>query len=143
MHLRIGLVVLCLLNFSDLSGFSCFGIFIFIECEAHLFELIIALDIDLPSADSCSKSYILTFTSDCKRQLLFRYDCCSSLFVLVDINTLNDCRSQHIADQTVQAIAERDGIFVILTVEGGFQRYFHRGVSDWNRALIFWFTLGM
>ena len=39
--------------------------------------------------------------------------------------------------------AQKNTYSLWFTVEGGFQRYFHRGVSDWNRALIFGFTLGI
>ena len=111
MHLRIGLVVLCLLNFSDLSGFFYIGIFIFVECEAHLLELVVALDVDLPSADSCSESYVLTFAADSKRQLLLRYYCSCRLLFFIYVNAFNDRRSQHVADENCRVLVPDDDIY--------------------------------
>ncbi len=39
--------------------------------------------------------------------------------------------------------AKRNNYALWITVEGGFQRYFNRGVSDWNKMLILGFVLGI
>lgn len=39
--------------------------------------------------------------------------------------------------------ADKSTYSLWITLEGGFQRYFNRGVSGWNRALILGFTLGV
>ena len=39
--------------------------------------------------------------------------------------------------------AQKNTYSLWFTVEGGFQRYFNRGVPDWSKSLIFGFTLGV
>ena len=70
-----------------------------------------ALDIDLPSADSSRKSYILAFLADCQGKLVVWYDDDRRLFVLIWNDDLLDlCRAEDACDQHLRVLAPVDDI---------------------------------